>query len=466
MDREFHSVWLRTALLLAMIALTGGVIGWWVDATAGLAGALLLAVIALLRHIHQLARLARWLSVPDQPVPHATGVWEDVFSLLYRARRQAQQEREQVQMELARFRSLGNALPDGVVILDATGHIEWCNPTAERFFDIEARRDAGRPLLNLVRAPELSSFLGADPLNEPLVIRIARGEGLVLSMRVIPYGHEKRLLLARDVTQAERIEGMRRDFVANVSHELKTPLTVVHGFVETLQDDDLPLTAERRIRVLGLMRQQTDRMLQLIEDLLTLSALESAPGPAVRTPLDLGVLLPVVHAEALALSGGRHQLHCECPAGQVLLGEERELRSAFGNLLSNAIRYTPEGGSITLRWQVRAGGQGELSVTDTGIGIEGRHLPRLTERFYRVDRSRSRETGGTGLGLAIVKHVLNRHEAVLEVSSEPGHGSCFMAVFPASRLAPAALQGGTPRSLPAGDQRPQLAPSAQKVTRS
>jgi two-component system phosphate regulon sensor histidine kinase PhoR len=253
-----------------------------------------------------------------------------------------------------------------------------------------------------------------------------------------------RLLVTRDVTEAARLEQMRRDFVANVSHEIRTPLTVVAGFVETLLDmEDLP--ADERRRCLAMVQRQTDTMQRLVEDLLTLSTIENATQPAESVTVDVGALLHQVGADARALSAGRHRIDIRVDAPEALLGAPSELDSAVRNLLTNAVRYTPDGGQVTARWQV-ADGEGLLSVTDTGVGIAAEHLPRLTERFYRVDRGRSRETGGTGLGLAIVKHVAQRHQARLEIASRIGQGSTFTLRFPAARLRPAgdgpALQEG------------------------
>jgi two-component system phosphate regulon sensor histidine kinase PhoR len=286
--------------------------------------------------------------------------------------------------------------------------------------------------VNLVRQPDFVAYMGAGRFEEALVMRLQRGAALVLSVSVIPYGHDQKLLLSRDITQAEKLETMRRDFVANVSHELKTPITVVSGFLETIADGTVRLDETRGRQVMEIMQHQSERMRRLIEDLLTLSSLESTLAPTSETPLDMGVLLQSLYEEARALSGARHAVTLEITPG-TLEGNEQELRSAFGNLISNAIRYTPQGGSVRLAWQERAG-QGVFSVEDSGIGIEPRHIPRLTERFYRVDSSRSSETGGTGLGLAIVKHVLSRHQAALEIDSEPGRGSRFSAVFPARRV--------------------------------
>jgi two-component system phosphate regulon sensor histidine kinase PhoR len=264
-------------------------------------------------------------------------------------------------------------------------------------------------------------------------MRLQRGDALVLSVRVVPYGQDQKLLLSRDITQAEKLETMRRDFVANVSHELKTPITVVSGFLETLADGKVRLDEQRGKQVIAIMREQSERMQRLIEDLLTLSALESGTAPASEAPIDMPRFVGALVEEARALSAGRHSIVVESLVRGSLYGNEPELQSAFGNLISNAIRYTPQGGVIYVSWTERAGG-GVFTVRDSGIGIEPRHIPRLTERFYRVDSSRSRETGGTGLGLAIVKHVLTRHQALLEIRSAPGEGSSFSAVFPARRI--------------------------------
>jgi two-component system phosphate regulon sensor histidine kinase PhoR len=340
-----------------------------------------------------------------------------------------------------------------VIVLDRNDHISWCNTTAERNFGLDVAKDTGQPILNLVRQPDFAAYLKGGDYAEPFVLRLARGETLSLSVRIVAYGQEEKLLLARDVTQAEKLEVMRRDFVANVSHELKTPLTVVSGFLETIADGTVKVEDPRGRQALGLMRNQTDRMLRLIEDLLTLSVLESTTAPAREAAIDVHALLRIVHEEAHALSGGRHAIVLEPGPPATLWGDEREVRSAIANLVSNAVRYTPKDGRITLAWSERDG-EGWMSVEDTGIGIDSRHVPRITERFYRVDTGRSRETGGTGLGLAIVKHVLTHHQARLEVSSEPGKGSRFSAVFPARRVTWLAAQPSA------------AGPSTEKLARS
>jgi two-component system phosphate regulon sensor histidine kinase PhoR len=425
---------MRSAVALAGICVAG-LIAW---ALAGpiwsLATVCLGLVLLLGRHVANLAALADWLRDPlAKPVPQGSGIWEDVLVGLYRFVRARIKQEQQLTDDLVQFRSAGLALPDGVVLLDAHGHIEWCNPIAGQYFGLDEQRDLGQPLVNLVRHPDLAAYLEQGEYAEPLTLRLTRGEGLVLSLAIIAYGEEQKLLLASDITLAEKVETMRRDFVANVSHELKSPLTVVAGFLETLTDGEVKLDERRRQGYLEMMRDHTRRMQRLVEDLLTLSALESSRGLNDETLVDVSVLLAGVRDEVLALSAGRHRIELNAEGRVLLLANAQELRSAFGNLVSNAVHYTPAGGDIRLSWG-RRGTQAVFSVADSGPGIEPRHIPRLTERFYRVDHSRSRETGGTGLGLAIVKHVLTRHQATLEIESEPGRGSCFSAVFPARRV--------------------------------
>jgi len=433
-----NPVWMRSAWSLAGVALAG-LVAWALgDLDWGLAVVCVGLLLLLARHVINLAALADWLRDPTaRPVPQGGGVWEQPLAGLYRFVRARIKQEQQLSADLQRFRNAGLALPDGVVLLDARGHIEWCNPTASQYLGLDEQRDPGQPLVNLVRHPDLAAYLEQSEYAEPLTLRLARGENRVLSLAIIPYGEEQKLLLASDITLAEKVETMRRDFVANVSHELKSPLTVVAGFLETLTGSDVKLDERRRLGYLELMREHTQRMQRLVEDLLTLSALEGSRGPEDETLVDVANLLAGVRDEALALSAGRHRVGLSIEEPLSLFANLQELHSAFANLVSNAVRYTPAGGDIHLSWG-RRGAQAVFSVKDSGPGIEPRHVPRLTERFYRVDQSRSRETGGTGLGLAIVKHVLTRHQAALEVDSEPGRGSCFSAVFPAQRIRAAA----------------------------
>ncbi len=422
-----NPAWAST-LAVAVAAAAAGLLWGWRAAAAVLA-------LALLFHTSQIAAFLRWLRRPARDaLPPGRGLWEDAFATLHRHLKDRDDERERLRAALARFRDAGRALPDGVVILDRDGHIEWANPTAARHFSIDARRDLGRPVANFVRHPDFVAWLAAGDFREPLVLRGVRGE-TVLLVRLIQFGDEQKLLNSRDITAQEKLETMRRDFVANVSHELKTPITVLAGFVETLGDAKIEMSTGQRQRCLGLMAEQARRMQQLIEDLLTLSALESSPAPADERPIDMRALVGQLAEEARALSAGRHQVHSRVEDEARLTGSARELHSAFSNLVSNAVRYTPAGGSVTLTWRL-ADRRGIFAVEDTGIGVETRHIPRLTERFYRVDQGRSRDSGGTGLGLAIVKHVLQRHQASLEVESELGRGSTFRAEFPAERVTP------------------------------
>jgi two-component system phosphate regulon sensor histidine kinase PhoR len=425
---------MRSVWVLAGIGVAGLVVWALAGPVWALAVACFCLVLLLRRHVANLAALDDWLRDPlAKPVPEGSGAWEQVLVGLYRFVRARIKQEQQLAGDLARFRNAGLALPDGVVLLDAHGHIEWCNPIASAYLGLDEQRDLGQPLVNLVRHPDFAAYLEQGEFTEPLTLRLARGEGLVLSLAIIAYGEEQKLLLASDITLAEKVETMRRDFVANVSHELKSPLTVVAGFLEMLTDRDVKLDERRRQGYLEMMREHTLRMQRLVEDLLTLSALEGSRGLSDEILVDVPSLLAGVRDEALALSAGRHCIALRIEDPVSLLANAQELRSAFGNLVNNAVHYTPAGGDIGLSWG-RRGEQAVFSVADTGPGIEPRHIPRLTERFYRVDHSRSRETGGTGLGLAIVKHILTRHQAALEIESEPGKGSCFSAVFPARRV--------------------------------
>lgn len=386
-------------------------------------------------HLRQLEALDYWLADSDERmVPDGPGLWEEVFTRLNRMVRQHRKEHEQRVAALQHMEQATSALPEGVAILDEAYHIEWCNPLAEQHFGLDCKRDIGQQITYLARQPEFVQYLALHEFSEPLVLYGARQDGLTLSIKLIPYGNKKLLLISRDITHLERIETMRRDFVANVSHELRTPLTVVNGFVETL--NDMPnLENSMARRALHLMGEQTHRMERLVDDLLTLSKLEDTLNALQEETVDVSGLLRTLHQEGQSLSAGKHTLRLELTSSCTLLGNADELRSAFGNLISNAIHYTPQGGEILVSWREQ-GDQSIFSVQDSGSGIAPQHIPRLTERFYRVDRSRSRETGGTGLGLAIVKHIASRHQARLEITSIEGKGSTFSMVFSASRRLP------------------------------
>lgn len=398
--------------------------GLWL-AVAGLA-------VLLIIHLRYASLLATWLDDPRiAEVPDGWGIWTAVFARLYRTRRATEQNELRLQENEQRFRRTISALPEGIVLIDAALQIDWCNPVAEQHLSISLRADQGLRITNLVRDPGFVGYLTSGRFDTALVFEPMAQKNLVLEVRVIEFEPTRSILITRDITQREQVDAVRRDFIANVSHELRTPLTVVNGFLETLLDGQTQHGPTQQ-RHLNLMHEQAQRMHRLVEDLLTLSRLESHESAVADETIDVRQIVREVAEEARALSLGRHQIEVEAPSA-FLLGSRDELRSAFGNIVSNAVRYTSEGGTIKLAWRADANG-GRFEVSDTGIGIAPEHIARLTERFYRVDKSRSRETGGTGLGLAIVKHVLLRHGGHLEVQSEVGRGSRFTAVLPADRI--------------------------------
>ncbi len=438
-------VWrLTTILLLVGLAAAGGAL---LDGVPGaMLAALVLLVAAVLRDSLALSRLIAWLKAPESaPTPQGTGAWAEVF---YRASRQLRLWSGRLRYEESKLQRFIEALqvsPNGVILLDENNQIDWCNATAAQHFGLDAQRDLRQHAVHLIRNPEFVAYLQGQQFHEPLHMHRAGSRGqFTLSVQVFPYGDQQKLLLSQDITQFERTEAMRRDFVANVSHEIKTPLTVLGGFVETMRD--MPLDDAQRQRVLDMMQTQSDRMRHLVDDLLVLARLEGDPYPPPEQAIDMPAMMAQYKSEAMALSAGRHQIAADVRTDLWLRGSPQELHSALSNLVSNAVRYTPDGGSIHLEWDAVFENDvpryAEFSVADTGIGIAAEHIPRLTERFYRVDRGRSRESGGTGLGLAIAKHVLLRHQAELLVHSIPGKGSRFVVRFPATRVvAPGAAQG-------------------------
>ncbi|MDP3537468.1 MAG: phosphate regulon sensor histidine kinase PhoR [Azonexus sp.] len=387
--------------------------------------------LQMLFHFRNFARLDQWSKAPvvDSSL-EGEGAWDGIFGRLYRHEKDLRAQIASRDDQIARLFAAIQALTDGVVTLDLHNQIVYCNSTAETQLGLVLRTDRGQPIVNLVRQPEFVAYLDTGDFTRPLTLRSERGEDRVLSIYVLPYAGTRRLLQIKDVTQSDRLDSMRRDFVANVSHELRTPLTVLSGFLETLQEYDVE--REERTRYLSMMAEQSSRMESIVQDLLTLSSIESAPPPE-NDPVDMVNLLDKLRRDAEGLSAGRHTIVVETDGQGDLSGSEPELVSAFGNLVANAVRYTPTGGTVRISWKASAKGA-EFAVQDTGIGIDAKHIPRLTERFYRVDRGRSRDAGGTGLGLAIVKHSLNRHQAQLEIKSTLGVGSRFAVHFPANRV--------------------------------
>ncbi|MDN3920391.1 phosphate regulon sensor histidine kinase PhoR [Roseateles violae] len=433
--------WLLPRLVLAVLAvLLGTLLGHWIG---GLLPVPMLAeLLSALSGVAALVlidgwrghRLLQWLrGSQESAAPRDTGLFGELAYRIERAVRERDKTIVRERLQLAQFLSAIEASPNGVLMLDGRDHIHWCNRVAADHFALDPQRDLRQRITNLVRAPAFVGYLQAGQFAEPLLLPNVRGPGM-LAVIVRRYGEGMKLVLSQDITERERADSMRRDFVANVSHEIRTPLTVLAGFIETMSS--LPLSPAERERVLGLMDQQAQRMQTLVSDLLTLAQLEGSPRPAPDRWLSLDALLARIAAEARALSAGRHRIAVQEDTQVELAGIEAELHSAVANLLSNAVRYTPDGGEIDLAWRWLPDGGGELSVSDTGPGIAREHLPRLSERFYRVDGSRSRETGGTGLGLSIVKHVVQRHGGELQIQSEPGQGSCFKLVLPAARARP------------------------------
>lgn len=409
----------------AGLALRAPAVGAGIGALAG-------AGLAVLVDGLRTARLIRWLrGSQEQAAPRDTGLWGELGYRIERALRQREADLANEHQRLGDFLSAIEASPNGVLMLDAGDKIAWSSAVAADHLGLDARRDLGQAITNLVRIPAFVAYLQENAWREPLSLPSPGGR-LSLQVVVRAYGDGQKLVITQDVTERQRADAMRRDFVANVSHEIRTPLTVLAGFVETMAS--LPLSGAERSRVLHLMQQQTDRMQSLVGDLLTLAQLEGSPRPSTDRWLPLQPLLERVLVDAVSLSAGRHQITLEASAGIELAGLEPELLSAVANLATNAVRYTPDGGFIKIGWLARPDGGGEVFVQDTGIGIPREHLPRLAERFYRVDGSRSRDTGGTGLGLSIVKHVVQRHGGSLEIESQPGQGSRFRLLLPAGRV--------------------------------
>jgi two-component system phosphate regulon sensor histidine kinase PhoR len=420
------------AALLTCVA--GGVLVGFFTASS-LAGLLFSAALGLgsmlLFDAMKGARLLAWLRADAQgPAPAEVGLWGEIGYLTEKVLHRRERSIQQEQQRLMQFLAAVEASPIGVLLLDAGQQISWCSRVAADHLGLDPKRDLAQPVTNLVRAPAFVEHLTSGAAEQ--AVSFAGPNGSRLSALVQPYGDGLKLVLTQDITERERTELMRRNFVANVSHEIRTPLTVLSGFVETLSD--LPLTEAERKRVLALMATQAQRMQELVADLLTLAQLEGSPRPPTDRWINVSDLLERAKADALALSAGRHELHFDRGDDAQLAGNQAELQSALSNLVVNAVRYTPPGGRIDVQWVFADDGWGVLRVTDTGIGVAREHLPRLTERFYRVDGSRSRDTGGTGLGLAIAKHVVQRHGGEIDIQSEPGKGSSFRLLLPPSRV--------------------------------
>lgn len=424
MSRPWLALWRRLTLIFVSAAL----LGW-------IAGQLLLALFiaasgCLAWQLWRLHRLDRWLKGNPEENPPGVGlIWTDIAAQFARLRRQSRKRKRKLSRLLEQFQQATAALPDAAVVLGEDDRVLWCNGASQTLLGLSSTRDVGLPVTHLLRHPVFVAFLTERRYDDSVEFPSPVDDALVLSARIVPYGKKQRLLLATDISQVRRLEQMRREFVANVSHELRTPLTVIVGYLETMLDSDSPTLADWR-QPLRVTRQQAGRMLHILEDLLMLARLESQKERPPRKPVAVPAVLADIAGDAIALSGEQgHQISVAADPDLWILGCEKELRSAFSNLVFNAVRYTPAGGRIEIRWFADDDGI-HLAVEDNGEGIAPQHIPRLTERFYRVNRDRSRSSGGTGLGLSIVKHVLNNHGGQLRIASEVGVGSVFVCEFP------------------------------------
>lgn len=425
MNQNWHGTLIRHMLLLVtaclVVGLISGYYGWSLAAGLG---------VYLAWTLKQLLRLHEWLRLhkSDEPPPDGYGLWGEVFDSIYNLQRRDQRVRGRLQAVIDRVQESTAALKDAVIMLDSDGNLEWWNRAAETLLGLKTPQDSGQPVTNLVRHPRFKEYFEQDNYLEPLEIPSPINDRVRVQLLITRYGNNEHLMLVRDVTRIHQLEQMRKDFVANVSHELRTPLTVICGYLETLLDN-VEGVNPRWVRALQQMSQQGARMQTLLNDLLLLAKLEATDYPSDNQPVVVPTLLQTIKNDAQALSGQRNQhITLQIDSEARLKGSEHELRSAFSNLVFNAVKYTPAEGTIHLRWWSDEQGA-HLRVQDSGPGIETKHLPRLTERFYRVDSSRASNTGGTGLGLAIVKHVLLRHRGTLEISSVLGKGSSFTCHF-------------------------------------
>jgi two-component system, OmpR family, phosphate regulon sensor histidine kinase PhoR len=416
----------RLVTIIAASALVGWIYGR-VELTVSLA---LAAYLGL--HLSRLYRLDRWLRRRrTESPPDFHGVWGDVVALIMRIYRRKQFHKRRIVQLFREFRRMTSAMPDGVVVLGAEREIQWFNRNAAHLLRLRRKVDFGQRVDNLVRHPDFVRYLADGDFAVPVTVRSTVDSEVHLALQIVSYGTGQQLLLVRDVTRQIRLEAMRKDFVANASHELRSPLTVITGYVDTLADD--PDVDPLWRGPLEEMRRQSERMRAVVDGLIELSRLEATTGEAEEQPVDVGGMLALIRREALALERRPAVIELALETGVRLLGSESELHSIFSNLVTNAVKYTPDGGRIDIVWRADPTGA-EFTVRDTGVGIAAEHIPRLTERFYRADPSRNRATGGSGLGLAIVKHALQRHGATLEIASVEGKGSTFSCHFPGRRV--------------------------------
>ncbi|MGB2080063.1 MAG: phosphate regulon sensor histidine kinase PhoR [Vibrio sp.] len=426
--------WKKLAWSLAFFYLPWILIGYFF----GYMGWLLFAATALQLgwHLYNQLRLSHWLWDEKRlSTPTDSGHWESLFNGIYRLQQRQRKRRKELASLIRRFRIGAEALPDAVVLFRSEGHIVWCNQLAQSLLGFRWPDDSMQPIANLIRTPDFIHYLSKKDYSEPLEMRSPISHERILELRIVPYTQGEFLMVVRDVSQVKKLEGMRRNFFANVSHELRTPMTVLQGYLEMTEDPDM-LVGPMWPKAHGVMTDQLARMNALVEQLLTLSKIEAAPIHELDQVVNVPSILTGLEKEANALSGEHaHQIEFEVDQELQVFADEDQLRSAISNLVYNAVKYTPAGSQIKVAWQTCSQGA-KLSVTDTGDGIDAQHLHRLTERFYRVDKARSRETGGSGLGLAIVKHALSHHDSELMIESEVGQGSCFSFILPKKLVVP------------------------------
>ncbi|MEB2398041.1 MAG: phosphate regulon sensor histidine kinase PhoR [Alcaligenaceae bacterium] len=427
---------IKTVISIALWGVLGWALGAWLGASTGWAAFSFGLVLMILVSGVQLSRISAWVKDIESPPPPSVGPWDAILAPIYRKLRHNRQEIDALKEHVNGIMLAAEALPDGAITLDHAMQLTWCNQTASEHIGLDLEKDRHHSIFNILRAPEFARYARQADWPAPVLLHL-NTEGLhrALLVQLTRYGLDQYLIVTRDVTQVEKLETTRKDFVANVSHELRTPLTVLSGFLETLRD--LPedsLSEEQKQRYQALMLEQAQRMQAIVADLLTLSTLESSPNTEGE-PVRVAQLVRTALAQGRILSNDQHVFVENIADDLCVIGVETELASAVSNLLTNAIRYTPKDGTITVSWYITESGHACYSVQDTGIGIASQDIPRLTERFYRVDRGRSRATGGTGLGLAITKHVAMRHNAELTIHSRLGAGSLFSLVFPPSRVA-------------------------------
>lgn len=426
---------IKTIITIGLWAALGWLFGSWLGTHAGWGVFSFGLLIMILVSGRQLSQIARWVKNIQDPPPASVGPWDEILAPIYRQLRKDRQEITDLNSHVNGIMLAAEALPDGAITLDEAMNVTWCNQTACEHVGLNLQTDRSHSIFNILREPEFARYARQQSWPGPIMLHTSKdAQEKALLVQLTRYGVGQFLIVTRDVTQVEKLETTRKDFVANVSHELRTPLTVLSGFLETLRDMPAEsLSAEQRERYQTLMLEQAQRMEAIVADLLTLSTLESSPH-ADGEPVGMATIIHTALRQARILSKGQHVFVENIAEDLSIIGIKTELASAVSNLLTNAIRYTPKDGTITVSWYITEDGHACYSVQDTGIGIAAHDIPRLTERFYRVDRGRSRATGGTGLGLAITKHVAMRHNAELTIHSRIGAGSLFSLIFPRSRV--------------------------------